>query len=238
MNGLSVWGGLEGGSSSQSITARTLITDVYRDLGVLRPGQTPGSDALADGLRRLNRMIDSWAAERLMVPNLERIVYDLTPGVHEYVIGDDGERPVRVEQAGYLTSGATEDSPIDVLPADPRNSGDSGVFCDNAWPVANLYLTSEPAAGDQLVLYVRRKLQSFDDLDISYSLPPAYEQAIFDNLAVMLAPSAAIITKIPNPLLNDLRARAATSKAAVKVLNMRPLRIECDSAFFSRSCDR
>lgn len=76
-----------------TITATQIITQAYRDIGGLRPGQTASADTLSESLDHLNQMIEEWAVDRLQVglvggtslasfANLATL-YNLAPGFAE-----------------------------------------------------------------------------------------------------------------------------------------------------------
>jgi hypothetical protein len=218
-----LWGGIQGGSAGPaSVNARGLIYQAYRMLGVLRWGQGASADAMSDGLTELNQMLSSWNNERLLIFDIERVLFDLTAGVQSYVIGDDGARPAaKLDGAGRMFNGDDKtEQPIDVLADDPRNTGRYGVYMDGGFPTANLYVHPIPADGQQLVLYLRRRLDQFGDLDTGYVLPDGYAAALASGLAERLMPSALLHLKLSAPAADAISLRARLDKAVIKRANL------------------
>jgi hypothetical protein len=111
------------------MTATQLI---YRALrlcngGLKRPGRTPSEEELADGLERLNGMLDEWAIQRLTMYFLLRTVTPLTANVQTYTIGLGGDinivRPAEIDAARLI---------IDVS-ASPVTEIFIRVFSDQDW---------------------------------------------------------------------------------------------------------
>ena len=224
----SLWGGGVP-ATTVTVTGRYLIIDALRMLGVLRPGQLPSTDALSDGLRWLNEMVDSWATERLTVKSLARLQQIMT-GATTYSVPSH-----RIEAAGFISSAGTTETPVEVMNiyrwrevAQKIQTGDpSAVYVDYLMPSAIVYPWPQPAAGD-LYLYQWVTVEAFADLDTQYGFPPGYALALRFNLADQIAAAFLIVQKIPQPLLDDIRAKAVKYKAAIMKLNCQVLRMKTD----------
>jgi NADH:ubiquinone oxidoreductase subunit B-like Fe-S oxidoreductase len=68
-----------------------IITSALKDIGALAAGETPTPDAAQDAFIMMNRMIDQWSNEQMMVFYKTEIIYTLTPGQTQYTIGPGGE---------------------------------------------------------------------------------------------------------------------------------------------------
>jgi hypothetical protein len=202
-----------------SITPRTLIYDAYRSLGVLRPGHHASDDAVDDGFRALQDLVDAWQIEHLMVYAVARTAYPLMAGLGTYTLGPGGTlgqtRPINTESAGLIGAAGVE-SPINLLTLDQWRNQQSGVFIDSAFPAANVSVSPVPAGGEQLVLYTWAPLTRFALLDTAYACPEGYSRALRWNLALELAPYASISKKIPDVLYAHVERNAIDSKAAIK----------------------
>lgn len=229
-----LWGGGAGAPVGTATTARGLGYYVLRMLGVLRPGQTPSDDALNDILLELNQMLDSWATERLTIHAIARTPYALTVNVQDYTFGFGGNfdaaRPVRIEQASRLPSGATRESELNRLAARWRMSQAEGFYDDGAQPLRNIWISFSPAAGDQIVFYTWVKIEAFADLDTEYSFPEGYLLAIRMNLADQIIPAFAALAKIDNVQRERITRDAIRSKANIKILNYPAPVLVMDSA--------
>jgi hypothetical protein len=202
-----------------NVTPRTLITDAYRALGVLRPGQATSDDAVDDGFRALQDLVDAWQIEHLMIYAVARTAYPLTAGQSNYTLGTGGTlgtiRPIKVESAGLIGISGQE-SQAHILTLDEWRAQKTGVFIDTSFPAANVGIYPAPAGGDQLVLYTWAPLTRFALLDTGYSFPEGYARALRWNLALELAPYASIQKKIPDILYAHVERNAIDSKAAIK----------------------
>jgi hypothetical protein len=187
-------------------------------------------EALEDCRTALNELIDGWNIERLAVHTIARRVYDLAAGQTVYVLGDlEGNRPARIEAAGYIRSGVPE-QPVELLTRERWASGKHGVYHDNDFPVASLHVQPAPAAGDQLVLYPWQALQAFENLETSYAFPQGYALALRFNLAAQLGPSFAYGAKISQVHIGSIEAKAAEYKGRIKSINTPVHDLSVDSA--------
>lgn len=226
----SLWNG--SGAGTGSVTARRLIYDAYRALGVLRPGQQTSPEGHEDAFGLLNDMVDSWNTESLMIPALQRSVYPLTAGVGSYTLGPggtlSGDRPQRVMSAALVAC----DCGCGCADGDCRQlalrstwhdcSPKCGIAIDNACPDVHVRIHPAPSEGQSLALQSWATLSGFADLDTQYGFPPGYALALRWGLAVQLSPAALIMMKIPNNLLQVIEQRAIDAKAAVKSFNSSP----------------
>lgn len=108
-------------------TVRDLITDALILLGVASAEETLSAADLQLGMRSLNRMIESWATERLILFHPVREVFELAAGKADYTMGTGGDfdtvRPMDIMGAAY---GVLEKTPIYETPepdpeADPED---------------------------------------------------------------------------------------------------------------------
>lgn len=232
---------LWGGTVPQGIvvvTGRQLIIDAFRNLTVLRPGQTPGTDATDDGFRMLNRMVDSWATERLLVRVIARTVIDMS-GAAQYLV-----TPHRIEAAGYIPEAAgSSESPLEVIRSHHRwseiaDKSQTGTPTDlyveyNATNASEATLNPWPIPSDGQIAYYQWSvvLSSFEDLETEYALPAGWALALEWNLTQKLAPKfATLMAKGSDVLLEQIREEARESKAAIKRLNVQPAVLGCDPA--------
>lgn len=68
-----------------------IITSALKDIGALAAGETPTPEAAQDAFIMMNRMIDQWSNEQMMVFYKTEIIYTLTPGQTQYTIGPGGQ---------------------------------------------------------------------------------------------------------------------------------------------------
>lgn len=189
-------------------TARDLITDALIELGVIGANQTPSAADLDLGLRKLNRWVTTLHTSRLTIFMVRREVFPLTASTASYTIGPGGAfdtvRPVSIEHVGLvldrgastpveiplgrpLSDQAYQQYPTKTLSAPQPNAayydhGFSGVGLGRIYP-----LPIPTSSTCDLVLYIPRAMQEFENLSTDYAFPPGYEQAIVANLALELA---------------------------------------------------
>jgi hypothetical protein len=77
------------------------------------------------------------------------------------------------------------------------NGYPSKLWYDNSYPLGNINLWMKPLGGLTINIVSYQRLQNFPLISTTVSLPPGYEKAIIDNLAIDLALGS--IT--PDPLL-------------------------------------
>jgi hypothetical protein len=222
-------------------TVRDLITDALDLVGVSAPGETVQAADAQRAFRALNRMLSSWNTEGLMVYSINIQTFTLTGNQQSYTIGPGGNfnttRPERIEQA-YLRvpSSSNLDLPLRLLTdsewADIRLKPTTSdlprmLYNDGNNPLSTLYLWPVPTQANVLVLYVWNQLSQYADLSDTVTLPPGYEEAIVYNLAVRLA------TSFGRPIPPEVSAIAATSKGAIKSVNITPTYLRCDDALVS-----
>ncbi|HXG71327.1 MAG TPA: hypothetical protein VNJ04_12045 [Gemmatimonadaceae bacterium] len=187
-------------------SALEFIASAMKSCGAIGEGETPTSEAAADGLIRLNDMLDSWGTQRLTIYTVARTVKPLTSGTASYTLGTGGDiaivRPLWIEAAGViLDTGASPltEVPIRLLTDQEweqtaqklfQSTLPVGVYYDHTWTagLGRVYLWPVPSVDTtSLVLYTPTALTQFADLSTVYTFPPGYRNAIRRNLVLELA---------------------------------------------------
>jgi hypothetical protein len=216
---------------------RDIVTDALRELGVLAQSETASGDDATSGLSALNRLVDSWAAERLMIYTVARTSCAIATSDGEYTVGTganfDVARPVYVDHLTYSDSASPGEIHLEALTDDgwaaiedkTETSTVPGYYYYNpTFPTATLSLWPVPTSSTLTAyLYAPQQVAEFASLSTAISLPPGWRRALVKNLAVEMAPS---YEKPINPLLLQ---QAAEAKGTVKRSNKRlsDMRIEC-----------
>lgn len=221
------------------MTALDLIAATMRTLGVLATGESPTSEEATEGLAALNRMLDSWSTEGLLVFAItEEAPLTLTGGDATYTLGAAGDittRPITIEKA-LIRDGST-DYPIRLLSLDEyaripdksvRSTHPDRLYDDGGYPQRTLTLYPVPASAVSLILWTKRALSQIATQGTSLSLPPGYERALVYNLAIDLAP------EYGKPLREDVASIAVGSKADIKRANKKIQSLSCDAALLVR----
>lgn len=187
------------------ITAQQLIKVAMQDIGVLAKQESPSADEIADGLLKLNVLIDAWSVRSLVVLGAALEGFALTGGKRAYTIGVGGdfstEEPSRVTDA-YVRDAAGTDTPLDIitqgeydrLPDKTISSGRPMALFFDPGPVqaavpsgvVNLY--PAPDASTQYTLYLgeQKPLSEFARPTDAVTFQPAYYEALEYNLALRL----------------------------------------------------
>lgn len=89
-------------------TPASIIKDAYFDAGLLQSGDTPDSETLVDGMRKLTDLINLWQTQGLKLwLNVDTSI-TLVSGTGTYTLGPSGTvvmtKPLRVIEAYYLDS--------------------------------------------------------------------------------------------------------------------------------------
>lgn len=209
------------------MTYSDLIRSSLRLIGQLGPGRAPNGSEITDALFILNSMLEAWSIEHLMVYTVERAAYPLT-GAGSYTIGPNGvfnvPRPVRIETAAYTYAGGPYEYPVEVMTdqrfqqgGGPTGLGDVGIYYDNKFPLATIYIRPPNTQATSLALYTWQQLRQVTDECKTVAFPPGYADAIRYNLAVRCCPEWG---KMPRADVADM---AIQSKANIKSFNMQPV---------------
>jgi hypothetical protein len=209
--------------------ARDIITAALKDLGVLAAGEVATAYDADDGLISMNRLIDQYKAERLMIFTETRTTFTIVSGTATYTVGTTGTvavaRPVFLRAVNYLDSSDSVEVPLTPLTEDgfvaladktAESEQPTHFYYNPTYPLGALRLWPEPQASTLSgVLYAPAAVAGFAAITTSVSLPPGYERMLQKNLAVELAPTYG---RKPN---EQLVAAAMESKAVVKRANKR-----------------
>ena len=231
-------------------TAQDMVSYALEKIGAYAAGETLTAADLSRAMTVLNAMIDSWSNEALTTFAIKeqslplvvnQLTYELGPG------GDLEDRPIRLiygPGAAYLTDVNGNRYPVAVYPQDKWNelwnltqinaTIPSVIFYDPQYPVGILKVYPLYAGGLGMTLYFDSylKLSSFALPTTTVSLPPGYEKAIQDNLAIELWPFFKPDGSMPGELLFR---QAAESKANVKRSNTRENMADFEKVLLSRA---
>lgn len=220
-------------------TALEIIESAFSKLGVFGSGETLSAEDAALGLRLLNRLLESWSLDNLLIYDTEQIQRTVTSGVSSFSVGPTGDevmaRPIAV-LGGYVRVGNL-DYPVEVLDRAQYNSvGDKqtaqgwpvGVYYEASMPDGRIYLAPKVGYACEIFLDVQTLLASFATAGTTVSLPPGYQRALEYNLAVEAAPD---FSKEPPKTVVRL---ASAAKAQLKTLNVSIPVVDSEAAYLSR----
>lgn len=205
--------------SITSNTAYGIIKDAYKDAGFLGDGDDPNSEQLADGLRRLNDLINLWQVEGIKLFLLQELSIDLVAGQESYTVTAPTTIPpnkhLQIIQARVQTPAGTV-RPINPISWDEWNrlnrtsqGAVTGYFTDKQ--VSNLVVkfwntpdTTE--ALNSVVLTVRTQAANPANLESDVSFPQEWRIALRWGLADDIS------TGQPVEIMNRCAQRAALFK--------------------------
>src|SRR5690349_11738995 len=94
-----------------SVTAQQIVELAYKDLGILGDGQSLGGQDAADGLTRLNHLVNILAIQTKTQPFIGRHVFSVTANVGTYTLGPGGTfndiKPTGLTGAGLLLNSSS-----------------------------------------------------------------------------------------------------------------------------------
>jgi hypothetical protein len=220
---------------------RELVTGALRVLGVVQAGQPPTQGEADAALSALASLLDSWAADRLLVFAVKPHYFAVQGGKQEYTMGPGADfevaRPVRVEHASFVPDAALTELGEYVpdrrhlsLRVEPLNVQEFAALtmrsvegpyplalhADGDSPVGRVTLFPAPTKSGVLVLYLWSPFDVTVDLDTPLGFPPGYERALRFGLAIELAPE---FGKVLSP---ETMAIAASALGKVRRANSRP----------------
>jgi hypothetical protein len=214
----------------RTLTANDIITDAMIEAKVIAPGEAVPGEQLETLLRKLNRMLDFWATQRLTIPVRTEDIKTLVVGQGSYTIGQSGTpdistvRPIKVEIA-FLRDG-NNDFPVEVdmteeqyavLPTKTLQSMPARLFYRPTVPNGTIIFDYLPDKAYEAHFFSPKTLTSFADLFTPYDFQPGYETALVVNFAVMCA-AAYLDTGVPDSLV----AAANQALSGIKALNAEP----------------
>lgn len=179
-------------------TARELISDALGDIGVLDPIETMTAESAAHGLRTLNRILDSWSAQRLMCYASREIVASFagpaTIGPAAGATISSPDVPLRIlPGCYYVLSGISY--PLQVWTVEQYNAVTykglstqypQGLTYDRQHPLGTIRVWPVPSVPIEYHLMTLQPLAAFSDLDTDHDLPAGYRDALFYALCVRL----------------------------------------------------
>lgn len=193
-------------SDDMLTTAQDYINFALKASGALGVGQTALAEDNSDALSALNGMLGQWMRQRWLSWHLTDNAFTST-GAISYSVGPGGNfnltsRPNRLESAffrQFINSTPNQvDYPLDILQSrEDYNlialkslpSWPQYIFYDSAWPLGYVYPWPIPQAGIyELHLSFRDGPGLVSVYTQILNLPPEYQEAIWSNLCLRLAP--------------------------------------------------
>jgi hypothetical protein len=185
-----------------AFTVRALITDALVEIGVLEPGEQANAGQIMLGLRRVQTMIDTWAADRLTL-SLQLQTSFVWPASTSSVLIGPGQivnidRPLWINNIAFVIPGSSPaiEVPIGMMDEDAY-SALSIKGLPSALPTQSFYQTNLTDTNGTLflwpqpqsltiVLYTPQAVGVPASLDSVLHGPPGYQDAFLYQLALRL----------------------------------------------------
>jgi hypothetical protein len=220
-----------------------------RLIGALASGETPTNAEAQDALNVLNDMLNSWAADRLMVFTITIDEFSLIVNQQSYTYGIGGNfnspRPARIDRVSiislmnvlqplelpipYYTDWDWQQIPVKNIPTTLPQA----VYDDQAFPFRNLSFWPIPTVPVNTRIYHWTQLTSYANLTTDNTYPPGYVEALRYNLALRL------MAEMPggfDPVMSSVtQGLAVESLARVKSMNLPLIEAFCDAALMGNS---
>ena len=238
----------------QLYTGNDLVRAAMRLIQVASVDTDLTASELSDGIESLNRMIDSWSLEELMLYQVIREEFPLISGKNPYTIGLGGDwdtiRPTKIVGA-YLTlnnGSIPVDYPMVVLNYDDYNAIRLKTLSTNfpgylyyqpAFPIAEAYIYPIFSPNDPstvgpayITLTSWKPFEMIVDPTAYISLPPGYWEALVFNLAVRIAeeyqfdmrPTTVALAQAALKRIKRMNQRTVTLQTDVALMNTSQLR--------------
>ena len=222
-------------------TTKTLVKAALRKLGAIASGEEMSANELQDALEEMNRMLDNWNTERLLVHVLTRNEWTLSSSVDQVEIGAGGSldivRPQRIEQGDAYIKEGDQEYELEVWLrdkwariTDKTTTGRPTVlYYEASFPLGLIRLHPvTDTANYTFILYIWTLLAQVSNVEQSLALPPGYADAITHELAIRLAPEYG---KTVPPAV---AIGAVSTKANVKRINSQTPILRVDNALLDR----
>jgi hypothetical protein len=204
--------------------------------GLAGQGLDVNADDAADVLEILNGMLDAWTMDRLFVYNVRFDVYALTSNQQSYTIGQSGSpnfnavRPNKLENANIVITSQTPNirRPLYLMDDDdwanislralPTPTIPTALYFSRDFPNATLNFWPTPQSGLSVELETWQVLSQFAALTDTFSFPPGYYEAVYQNLGLRLCTPEYGMEDVPP----TVALAAQQSRARIESLNMDP----------------
>lgn len=219
------------------MTVRELIRKSMLLIGAISSGESLSADEASDGLSSLNDLLDSWSTDGLLIPAMVREEFTLTPAQASYTIGTGGNfnttNPQIIEEARLLVTSSSPgfETPLkiynvqeyaDIQIKSLSTSMPEALYFQRGSPLSTIYLYTVPSEANKLVLYSRKALSNFANVNDDIELPAGYQRALRYNLALELAVEYG---KAPS---DYIMMTAQELKAQLIRVNMDPVYLKSD----------
>lgn len=217
-------------------TVRDMLEDAQRIIGVISDGENISAAGAANGLNKLNNMIDEWSADGFPIYTQVREEFTFVAGQASYTMGTGANfnttRPIVIQQVTAIQVTPTPlEIPIEVINVQKYSSIQIKsiqstfpyyVYDAGGFPNLTLHFFPVPQTTNKVAIYSLKPLTLFTSINETVSLPQGYKKALIYNLAMEWAEdygksTSAKVDKI-----------AVDSKATISRANFEPTTLVSD----------
>lgn len=188
-----------------------IINSAARKINILQVGETLQDDDANVALYQFSNMIDSWSNQRLLIYEIQSMIFNFTSGQQVYTLGPGGDwdtsiyglaRPIRIEDAYVIYANGANSQAVD-LRIKPLNSSQwasiavksttstfaTAYYDDGNFPLRNISFWPIPTSAQSIRLWTWQPLVDFTAANLTtlVEYPPGYVRAFEYNLAIALA---------------------------------------------------
>lgn len=248
--GGALWGGASrGGSAPAGVPVKPYFYMSLRLAGITKvpdaSTNAPSPDQLADCLLLAQLMISEASIRRAFVYSERLTTYTLGTS-EQYTLGPGGTlvsttgtsiRPIEIDRARLILNTTGTPVHLTVFKGTFREFSDlkvqlipgalpQFVYCDDGYPLANIYIVPQDVGGDQLEIYDWQSLPNLQTVNDQVAFPPGYDAWFVHNLAVRLAGA---FKEQGASVSDDVRMIARQTAAAIQRKNAQSPRMSSDA---------
>lgn len=184
---------------SYKTSGKLIVKRAMRLIGALDPDEEATAGEMSTGMEALNKMLDAWNGESMMLYALE--MFSVDTAVRSVSLGPgadiDMPRPDGLTEGQVFLKTSTSNYRLRVWTqsqwamreADTVSIGTPTFFYyDEGSPTGTVNFDVTPDTTYTLEVYVPTLLQQMTNASAPITLPPAYADALDHNLAVRIAP--------------------------------------------------
>jgi len=222
-------------TSTTTAQVLDILTRAMRFVGILAGGETPSAEDTADVALIANGMLDAWAMDRLYVFTESLVTAALTSGTQNYAIGPSAAAPFNVTRPTRLRAAnlqVTTTAPFVEIPLTLLEDTEwmaipvkaiTGTYPTKVWyerthPNGTLHFWPIPTSGLNVVLDYETQLAQFVNLTDTFTFPPGYFEAIYQNLALRLCTPEWGLNDVPS----SIQRLANESRSRIQSINVSP----------------
>ena len=204
-------------------TAKSIIDSSLKLIGVLGVGTEVTTAEYDECLLQLNRLMDTWNNDDLLVYSITANTFPLVIGTKTYTLGEQGDfnmvRPSRIEKVSIVYGTSPEiELPIsaenqvenwqNIVVKDVTSTFPLFVYLNYNFPHIECNFWPVPGAPCAVRFYVWEPFPLVQTIDDDIVLPPGYSDALVYNLALRLAQ---LFDRQPSQHVQQMAIRTASS---------------------------